>query len=182
MPGKVAIIANPMSGRDVRRLAARATTMTHEVKRDLVARIALGLDAMGVDEIMILKEPYRVSSGALEILPLRARVRLGPVALELGATLLFPLIRPRFFFAPNDSTVFEVPPVGAQAFAGCPDRRSYAESESRWRPNSRRVCSQTGHRECTCTRSTARRRRARSMPPSDSAPGRRPREGVLKAS
>ncbi len=49
---------------------------------------------------------------------LRARVRLGPVALELGATLLFPLIRPRFFFAPNDSTVFEVPPVGAQAFAG----------------------------------------------------------------
>jgi predicted polyphosphate/ATP-dependent NAD kinase len=82
MPGKVAIIANPMSGRDVRRLAARATTMTHEVKRDLVARIALGLDAMGVDEIMILKEPYRVSSGALEILPLRARVRL----LDVGVT------------------------------------------------------------------------------------------------
>lgn len=82
MPGKAAIIANPMSGRDVRRLAARATTMTHEVKRDLVARIALGLDAMGVDEIMILKEPYRVSSGALEILPLRARVRL----LDVGVT------------------------------------------------------------------------------------------------
>lgn len=82
MAGKVAIIANPMSGRDVRRLAARATTMTHEVKRDLVARIALGLDAMGVDEIMILKEPYRISSGALEILPLRARVRL----LDVGVT------------------------------------------------------------------------------------------------
>ena len=82
MPGKAAIIANPMSGRDVRRLAARATTMTHEVKRDLVARIALGLDAMGVDEIMILKEPYRVSSGALELLPLRARVRL----LDVGVT------------------------------------------------------------------------------------------------
>jgi hypothetical protein len=82
MSGKAAIIANPMSGRDVRRLAARATTMTHEVKRDLVARIALGLDAMGVDEIMILKEPYRVSSGALEILPLRAKVRL----LDVGVT------------------------------------------------------------------------------------------------
>jgi hypothetical protein len=32
MPGKVAIIANPMSGRDVRRLAARATAVTHEAK------------------------------------------------------------------------------------------------------------------------------------------------------
>ncbi len=82
MPGKVAIIANPMSGRDVRRLAARATNMTHEVKRDLVARIATGLDAMGVDEIMIMKEPYRVSSGALERMPLKAQVRL----LEVGIT------------------------------------------------------------------------------------------------
>lgn len=48
----------------------------------------------------------------------RARYRLGPVALELGAALLFPLVRPRFFFAPNDTTVFEVPPVGALVFAG----------------------------------------------------------------
>ncbi len=82
MPGKAAIIANPMSGRDVRRLAARASNMTHEAKRDLVARIATGLDAMGVDEIMILKEPYRVSTGALESMPLRARVRL----LDVGVT------------------------------------------------------------------------------------------------
>ena len=48
----------------------------------------------------------------------RARYRLGPVALELGAALLFSLVRPRFFFAPNDTTVFEVPPVGALVFAG----------------------------------------------------------------
>lgn len=82
MGGQVAIIANPMSGRDVRRLAARATTTTHELKRDLVARIATGLDAMGIDEILILKEPYRVSTGALEMMPLRARVRL----LEFGRT------------------------------------------------------------------------------------------------
>lgn len=82
MPGKVAIIANPMSGRDVRRLAARASTMTHEAKRQLVARIATGLDAMGVDEILVMKEPYRVSTGALETLPLRARVR----PIDVGVT------------------------------------------------------------------------------------------------
>jgi len=82
MPGKVAIIANPMSGRDVRRLAARATAVTHEAKAAQVARIATGLDAMGVDEIMVMQEPARISTGALQWMPLRARVRAlqtGPV-------------------------------------------------------------------------------------------------------
>jgi hypothetical protein len=72
---KVLILANPASGRDVRRLAARASTMTHETKRDWVARIATGLDAAGVEEILILKEPARIASSALQWMPLRARVR-----------------------------------------------------------------------------------------------------------
>ena len=37
----IAILANPMSGRDVRRLAARASNTTHEGKRDIVARVAI---------------------------------------------------------------------------------------------------------------------------------------------
>jgi hypothetical protein len=72
---KVLILANPASGRDVRRLAARASTMTHETKRDWVARIATGLDAAGVEEIFVLKEPARIASSALQWMPLRARVR-----------------------------------------------------------------------------------------------------------
>jgi hypothetical protein len=71
---KVLILANPASGRDVRRLAARASTMTHETKRDWVARIATGLDAAGVEEIFILREPARIASSALQWMPLRARV------------------------------------------------------------------------------------------------------------
>ena len=43
--GKIALCVNPMSGRDVRRLAARASNMTHEAKRDIVARVAAGADA-----------------------------------------------------------------------------------------------------------------------------------------
>ncbi len=46
--GKLGLVVNPMSGRDVRRLAAHATNMTHEAKRDIVARVAAGADAMGV--------------------------------------------------------------------------------------------------------------------------------------
>lgn len=65
-----------MSGRDVRRLAARATNMTHEAKRDIVARVAAGADAMGVTDIYITKEPFRISSMALEHMGLKARVHM----------------------------------------------------------------------------------------------------------
>jgi hypothetical protein len=70
----VAIVANPHSGRDVRRLAARAAAVPPEHKRDVVARIAAGLDAAGVGRILVLDEPFRISTGALERMPLRATV------------------------------------------------------------------------------------------------------------
>ena len=63
--GKLALCVNPMSGRDVRRLAARATNMTHEAKRDIVARVAAGADAVGVKDIYIAREPFRIAEGAL---------------------------------------------------------------------------------------------------------------------
>ncbi|MEM7078021.1 MAG: NAD(+)/NADH kinase [Pseudomonadota bacterium] len=74
--GKLGLVVNPMSGRDVRRLAARATNMTHEAKRDIVARVAAGADAMGVSDIYITKEPFRISSMALEHMGLKARVHV----------------------------------------------------------------------------------------------------------
>ena len=72
----IAICVNPMSGRDVRRLAARATNMTHEAKRDLVARIAAGADAMGATDIYVTREPFRIASAALEQMTLNARVHV----------------------------------------------------------------------------------------------------------
>lgn len=73
---KLGLVVNPMSGRDVRRLAARATNMTHEAKRDIVARVAAGAQAMGVTDIYITKEPFRISSMALEHMGLEAKVHL----------------------------------------------------------------------------------------------------------
>jgi hypothetical protein len=65
-----------MSGRDVRRLAARATNMTHEAKRDLVARIAAGADAVGVTDLYVMREPFRIAAAALEHMNLTARVHV----------------------------------------------------------------------------------------------------------
>jgi len=70
------ICVNPMSGRDVRRLAGRASNMTHEAKRDIVARIATGADAAGVTDIFVTREPFRIASAALEQISLRARVHV----------------------------------------------------------------------------------------------------------
>lgn len=74
MTSRIGICANPMSGRDVRRLAARASNMTFEAKRDMVARIVAGADAQGVDEIYIAREPFKVATGAVEQMPIRAKV------------------------------------------------------------------------------------------------------------
>jgi hypothetical protein len=73
---RLAICVNPMSGRDVRRLAARATNMTHEAKRDTVARVAAGADAVGVTDIYVAREPFRIATLALEHMNLRARVHV----------------------------------------------------------------------------------------------------------
>src|SRR4029077_1487791 len=80
-PVRLAICVNPMSGRDVRRLAARATNMTHEAKRDIVARVAAGADAVGVTDIYISREPFRIATLALQYMDLKARVHV--VDLEL---------------------------------------------------------------------------------------------------
>ena len=84
--GKLGLAVNPMSGRDVRRLAARATNMTHEAKRDIVARVAAGADAMGVTDIYITREPFQISSGALEHMDLKAEVHIVEHALANDAS------------------------------------------------------------------------------------------------
>ena len=74
--GRIGIIANPMAGRDVRRLAARASEVTHQAKREMVARIAAGADAAGVECLVVHAEPWRIGTGALEGMELGARVEV----------------------------------------------------------------------------------------------------------
>lgn len=85
-PARVGLCVNPMSGRDVRRLAGRASTMTHEAKRDLVARIAAGADAVGATDLYVTREPYNIAAGALELMPLSARVHVLDLELRNDAS------------------------------------------------------------------------------------------------
>ncbi|HTO08655.1 MAG TPA: NAD(+)/NADH kinase [Myxococcota bacterium] len=79
----VGILANPLSGRDVRRVAARADTSTPQSKRNQVARIAIGAVAAGARRVLVMREPFRVSTSAIENLVLDAELE----SLDVGARL-----------------------------------------------------------------------------------------------
>ncbi len=62
---KVGIIANPASGKDIRRLVAYASLMDNNEKTNLVRRIILGIDSTGVDEILIMPDYCELGLRAL---------------------------------------------------------------------------------------------------------------------
>lgn len=70
------IIVNPFSGRDVRRVAARASTSDHHEKQQQVTRLVLGALSMGVDRIYLAHEPFRINEKAVENLAERDRVEI----------------------------------------------------------------------------------------------------------
>jgi hypothetical protein len=74
-----------MSGKDVRRLAARASTTTPEIKRDQVARSVIGAVAGGAARVLLVQEPFRISAAAVENLELDASIELLDVGAELSA-------------------------------------------------------------------------------------------------
>lgn len=84
-PAKVGIIANPASGKDIRRLVAFGSVFDNEEKVSIVRRILLGLEAAGVDEVLIMPDTYGIGLRALDGLGghrLRPRVRL--LTMEIG--------------------------------------------------------------------------------------------------
>ncbi|TET67846.1 MAG: ATP-NAD kinase, partial [Dehalococcoidia bacterium] len=63
---KAGIIANPASGKDIRRLVAYASIMDNNDKTNQLRRIILGIDATGVDEILIMPDYYFLGQRALD--------------------------------------------------------------------------------------------------------------------
>ncbi len=56
----VGIIANPASGKDIRRLVAHGSTFDNNEKINIVRRALLGLDAAGVTVVSYLPDPYGI--------------------------------------------------------------------------------------------------------------------------
>src|SRR5918998_1265194 len=56
----VGIIANPASGKDIRRLVAHGSAFDNNEKINIVRRMPLGLDAAGVREVAYLPDAYGI--------------------------------------------------------------------------------------------------------------------------
>jgi predicted polyphosphate/ATP-dependent NAD kinase len=65
-PALVGIIANPASGKDIRRLVAYATTVDTQGKVNIVRRILIGLGAIGVPEVLVMPDTHSLGEQALD--------------------------------------------------------------------------------------------------------------------
>lgn len=64
--GTVGIIANPASGKDIRRLVAAASVFDNQEKRNIVRRAIVGAAAAGVDRILYLPDSHGIVESAAE--------------------------------------------------------------------------------------------------------------------
>lgn len=70
------IIANPAAGKDIRRLVAWGSVSLSQEKVNGVRRILLGLEAAGVQQVLLMPDTYGIGERALDGLPLSLRVEM----------------------------------------------------------------------------------------------------------
>jgi predicted polyphosphate/ATP-dependent NAD kinase len=61
----IGIIANPMSGRDIRRLVARASVFPNAEKTNMVLRLVAAAGALGVGRVLVSTDSFGISAGVL---------------------------------------------------------------------------------------------------------------------
>lgn len=75
------IIANPASGKDIRRLVAHGSSFDNNEKINIVRRVLLGLDITGVERVVYLPDPHAIverAAGAVQL-----RLRLDPLPMPV---------------------------------------------------------------------------------------------------
>ena len=68
----VGLVANPASGKDVRRVTARASVFDNQEKTAMLRRCLVGIRAMSEAPIRYLPDPHRVASSAVDELGIEA--------------------------------------------------------------------------------------------------------------
>lgn len=68
----VGIIANPVSGKDIRRLVTHASVFDNHEKVNIIQRVLLALDALGVAEVSIMPDTFGLGRRAIDGIRLSA--------------------------------------------------------------------------------------------------------------
>lgn len=86
----VGIIANPASGRDIRRLVAQGTVFDNNEKTAIVRRVLLGLEAVGIERVAYMPEhDYGIIPRALSLQSRetqKLRLAMEPLAMPVTGT------------------------------------------------------------------------------------------------
>ena len=80
--GAIGIIANPSSGKDIRRLVARGSVFDNNEKIAIVRRALLGLDAAGVRSVLFMPDYFSIVSRALDGLDVHFAASPLPLAMH----------------------------------------------------------------------------------------------------
>jgi len=94
----VGIIANPASGKDIRRLIAHGSVFDNQEKVSIVRRVMLGLQAAGVDEVIFMPDYFGIGQRAMEGVELNLAVSTLEMRLQANqddSTLAAQLLRER---------------------------------------------------------------------------------------
>lgn len=78
----IGIIANPSSGKDIRRLVARGSVFDNNEKINIVRRALLGLEAVGVGRVLYMPDYFSIVPRALDGLAVRFTASALPLAMQ----------------------------------------------------------------------------------------------------
>lgn len=82
----IGIIANPASGKDIRRLVSHATVIDNNEKVNIVERIILGAQGCGVDTVYIMADTFQIGNRVIDDLitskELKANIKLIDIKLN----------------------------------------------------------------------------------------------------
>ena len=77
----VGIVANPASGKDIRRLVAHGSSFDNNEKINIVRRVLLGMDAVGTERVAYMPDTYAIVERAAAGITLR--LRLEPLSMPM---------------------------------------------------------------------------------------------------
>jgi Uncharacterized conserved protein len=82
----IGIIANPASGKDIRRLVSYATTIDNREKVNIVKRIILAAQSMGIDTVWFMPDTFQIGWEAIDDLTADGRCTVSCRMLEIPVT------------------------------------------------------------------------------------------------
>ncbi len=81
-PAAVGIIANPVSGKDIRRLVAHGSVFDNQEKVRIVRRLLMALSALGIPEVLYMPDEYGIVERAARGCPTSIRRTPAPLKME----------------------------------------------------------------------------------------------------